>query len=180
MDRIIPARASLVWMAMALLTLGLATPVFGQGSDGDLQGKRQELQSLRQSLAAIRQSTMEANPELAERQSQLEDQMMARMRDEGVRPRQDIRRLQDIASELRQEGLEDARRESLMSEYQSTRQELLAARRAAMDDQRIRDSQLALREEMVAAMTEQDADVPEMIDRFEALREELSGAGGVR
>ena len=180
MDRIIPARASLVWMAMALLTLGLATPVFGQGSDSDIQGKRQELQSLRQSLAAIRQSTMEANPELAERQSQLEDQMMARMRDEGVQPRKDIRRLQDIASELRQGDIDDERREALRTEYQTTREELLEARRTAMNDEQIRESLRVLREQRMAAMSELNADVPEMIDRFETLFQELNGAGSGR
>jgi hypothetical protein len=147
-------------MAMALLTLGLAMPAFGQGSDGDAQGKRQELQSLRQSLAAIRQSAMEANPELAERQSQLEDQMMARMRDEGVQPRKDIRRLQDIASELRQGDIDDERREALRTEYQTTREELLEARRTAMNDEQIRESLRVLREQRMAAMSELNADVP--------------------
>lgn len=163
-------------MLIALVCVtALAGTVQAQDNAGQPSARQQELQSLQQSLSAIRQETMAENPGLQERQERLQDQMMSRMRDEGVDPRTDVRRLQDIARELRSGEVAEADRAGLMEEYQSTREALLEARRTAMQDKRIRNAQLELQDDLVGAMTERNADVPEMIERFETLRSELGG-----
>ena len=164
-------------LAALVCVAALAGTVQAQSGSGQPSASQQELQSLQQSLSAIREQAMEENPGLQERQQVLQDQMMSRMRDEGVDPREDVRRLQDIARELRSGEVPEEEQAGLMEEYQSTRQALLEARRAAMQDKRIESAQLELQDDLVGAMTEQNADVPEMIDRFEALRAALSGQG---
>lgn len=169
-------RSSLI-RALALsaaMTLGWASTTGAQTPSGDLQATQQALQSLQQSLSAIREKTMAANPELKQREESLQDQMMSRMRDEGVLPRKRIRRLQDMAEQMRSGEVPENEQAAMMESYQSLRQELLDARRVAMQDERIKTAQLQLQDDMVSAMTEQNAEVPSMIDRFEAMRAELS------
>jgi len=164
-------RAIALSTAMIMSWAGAAS---AQAQSGDLQATQQALQSLQQSLSTIREQTMEANPELKQREESLQDQMMSRMRDEGVLPRKRIRRLQDMAQQMRSGEVPENEQAAMMESYQSLRQELLDARRVAMQDERIKTAQLQLQDDMVSAMTEQNAEVPSMIDRFEAMREELS------
>lgn len=162
------------WTRRAVFTLAIAAVAAtglaqAQSSDGG-SSSRQELQSLQQSLASIREEAINENPGLADRQQSLEDRMMSRMRDEGVSPREDVKRLQDIARELRGGEVAEEERAAMMEEYQSTRQALLQARRTAMQDSGIQDDQMQLQEDIVDAMSDIDDSVPEMIDRFETLR----------
>ena len=158
----------------AIVLLGWAGTAGAQEGADDLQATQQALQSLQQSLSSIREQTMAANPELKQREASLQDAMMSRMRDEGVLPRKRIRQLQDMAQEMRSGEVPAEEQAAMMQEYQALRQELLDARRVAMQDEGIQSAQLKLQEDMVSAMTEQNADVPEMIERFEAMREKLS------
>jgi len=156
-------------VTLAIAALGATGLAQAQSSDGS-SSNRQELQSLQQSLASIREEAINQNPGLADRQQSLEDRMMSRMRDEGVNPREDVKRLQDIARELRGGEVAEEDRAALMEEYQSTRQALLQARRTAMQDSGIQSDQTQLQEDIVSAMSEIDGNVPQMIDRFETLR----------
>jgi preprotein translocase subunit SecD len=169
-------------LTLAVSAAGAGFSVHAQDAGGS-SPDRQELQSLQQSLASIREEAIEENPELADRQQSLEDRMMSRMRDEGVNPREDVRRLQDIARELRGGEVAEEERAGMMQEYQQTRQSLLQARRSAMQDSDIQQDQTALQEDIVSAMTAIDDGVPDMIDRFERLRGQVQqqrqpGSGG--
>jgi len=164
-------------LAALLLGLGVAAPAVAQsGSAGegqDVQALEQELQAIQQELAEIRNAAMENNPELRDRQASLQSEVMTRMRDEGVNPEQDIRRLQDIATELRSGELSESEQQELAQEYRETRQELLEARRTVLDAESVQDSQAAFREDLITAMEAENPDVRELIDDFERLREEL-------
>lgn len=169
------------WMVSAVtmaLVLGLGSPVTAQESDENRQGKREELRELQQSLSEIRETAMAENPELQQQQDKLQTQVMSRMRDQGIEPRKSIRRLQDITRELRSGDVAEEDQAALMTEYQETREEVLAARRDALDDEGVREAQENLQDDLVEAMSEQDPAVPEMIERFEVLREEVSGSRG--
>lgn len=171
------ARGLIGAVTMALV-IGLGSPVAAQESDENLQSKRAELRELQQSLSEIRETAMAENPELQQQQDKLQTQVMSRMRDRGVEPRKSIRRLQDITRELRSGDVAEEDQTALMEEYQTTREEVLAARRDALDDDGVREAQEDLQDDLVEAMSEQDAAVPEMIERFEVLREEVSGSRG--
>ena len=167
------------WTRRTILTLAVAAAgVVGvapaQNTDGS-SAQRQELQSLQESLASIREEAINENPDLGDRQQSLEDRMMSRMRDEGVNPREDVKRLQDIARQLRGGDVAEEERAGLMEEYQSTRQSLLEARRTAMQDNGIQEDQAQLQDDIVSAMSAIDDEVPDMIERFQSLRSEVQG-----
>ncbi len=161
-------------LASLVLIFSVSGVGHAQQTSESMRAQQQEFQQLRQSLSQIREQAMSANPALKKRQDSLQDQMMSRMRDEGVKPRSQIRRLQDITRELRAGEVPEEEQAALMQEYQQTRQALLQARRTAMQDERVRSAQIELQEDMMAAMAEQNGDVEMMIQRFDALREELS------
>ena len=167
------------WTRRALLTIavsaaGVAGIAPAQNSDGP-SAQRQELQSLQESLASIREEAINENPDLGDRQQSLEDRMMSRMRDQGVNPREDVKRLQDIARQLRGGDVAEEERAGLMQEYQDKRQSLLEARRTAMQDSGIQEDQAELQDDIVNAMSAIDDEVPDMIERFQSLRSEVQG-----
>lgn len=176
-------------IALATALSLLAAPVFAQSTEGNGGGQgggeaaalQQELRDLQRQLAEIRTAAMENNPELQERQTSLQNQVMTRMRDEGVNPEQDIRELQDLATRLRSGDLSQSEQQELAREYQQTRQELLEARRTALDDENIRQAQQDFREDLVTAMEAENPDVRALIEEFEAtreaLREQMQGGG---
>ena len=166
----------MVGVVMLGLLLALSGQSFAQDATDGLQGKRQELRELQETLSEIRQTAMADHPELQRQQDALQTQVMSRMRDAGVEPRKSIRRLQDITRELRSGEAAEEDQAALMQEYQETRESVLAARREALDDDGVRDAQEALQSDLVDAMTEQDPTVPEMIERFETLREDVAGS----
>ncbi len=168
----------LVLVMILLLAAGLPSSGLAQEGAGDAQAIRAELRDLQQSLTQLREQAMAENPALERRQQAFQDQVLSRMRDEGVEPRKSIRRLQDISRQLQAGEVAESERRGLMTEYQEMRSEVMAARRVAMQDQKIIDAEASLRSEMLAAMREQDADAPAMIERFENLRRELAESRG--
>lgn len=163
-----------MFLTLAVSTVGVAGIALAQNADGP-SSQRQELQSLQESLASIREEAINENPNLGERQQSLEDRMMSRMRDQGVNPREDVKRLQDIARQLRGGDVAEEERATLMEEYQSKRQSLLEARRSAMQDSGIQEDQAELQDDIVSAMSDIDQGVPDMIERFQNLRSEVQG-----
>ncbi|RZU98096.1 hypothetical protein [Spiribacter vilamensis] len=162
------------FLTLAVSAAGVAGIAAAQNTDGP-SAQRQELQSLQESLASIREEAINENPNLGDRQESLEDRMMSRMRDQGVNPREDVKRLQDIARQLRGGDVAEEERATLMEEYQSKRQSLLEARRTAMQDSGIQEDQAQLQDDIVSAMSDIDGEVPDMIERFQDLRSEVQG-----
>lgn len=168
------------WLVSGLLVLGLlgspAAIAQGQGQATSFEVMQAELEVLRQSLSSLRERVMAANPSLQSRQRSLQDQMMSLMRDEGIQPRKEIRRLQDMARQLREDELDETQRAELLQTYQQSRETLLQARSSAMNDEDVVREQTRLQDDLVAAMTAENAEVPAMIERFETLRGELAAA----
>lgn len=157
-----------------LLSVALATTAQASDIPENPAEIEQELRTLQARLTAAREEAMTANPKLQKRQEALQDEVMSRMRDEGVFPRRQIREIQDMASELSGGELAEEEREALLAEYQVARDELLAARRTALEDERIIASQRAFSDELMNAMLAVDPQADEMAERFEVLREALS------
>lgn len=174
--------------ATLALTLFAGAPALAQEGGGIGQGQggargeaaelQQELRTLQRQIGEIRTSAMENNPELQERQSSLQDEVMTRMRDEGVDPEEDIRELQDMATELRSGELSESEQQELAGEYQETRQTLLEARRTVLEDEEIQSAQEEFREDLITAMEAENPDVRELIEDFENVREELRAQMG--
>ncbi|MRH78859.1 hypothetical protein GH984_09075 [Spiribacter sp. C176] len=162
------------FFSAVLLSVALATTAQASDIPENPAEIEQELRTLQERLSAAREQAMTANPKLQKRQEALQDEVMSRMRDEGVFPRRQIREIQDMASELSGGELAEEEREVLLAEYQVARDELLAARRTALEDERIIASQRAFSDELMNAMLAVDPQADEMAERFEVLREALS------
>lgn len=135
----------------------------------------QELRMLQGRLSSVREQAMAVNPSLQRRQDALQDQVMSRMRDEGVFPRKQIREIQEMARALASGDLAEEERQALLVEYQAARDALLAARRIALEDDRIVAAQRAFSDELMAAMVAIDPEASAMAERFELLRDALAG-----
>ena len=166
----------LLGLTLAVTLLACASAQ-AQTEDTGAQARQVELQSLQQTLAMLRAEVMEANPRFEERQAAWQLKFMSRVRDEGIRPRQALRELQDMERELRGDELEDEARAAMEQSYVALRERLIEARRVALADETVNEERDALQEDLIAAMTSRNAEVPEMIDRFEQLRRELANAG---
>lgn len=162
------------FFSAVLLSVALATTAQASDIPENPAEIEQELRTLQARLTTAREEAMTANPKLQKRQEALQDEVMSRMRDEGVFPRRQIREIQDMASELSGGELAEEEREALLAEYQVARDELLAARRTALEDERIIASQRAFSDELMNAMLAVDPQADEMAERFEVLREALS------
>ncbi len=179
---VVQTKAALRWLLSAMLIVGLfGSPAAmaqddGQDQAASLEVIQAELEILRQSLASLRERVMAANPSLQARQSSLQDQIMSLMRDDGIQPRKEIRRLQDMARQLREDPLDETQRAELLQTYQQSREALLQARSSAMNDEDVVREQTRLQDDLVAAMTAENAEVPAMIERFETLRSQLAAA----
>ncbi len=175
MNSLGPIGASL---AAVLLMISFGAQAQSQASD--LQEKQAELQVLQQTLSSLREEAMAANPEFEQRQQSWQDAFMSMIRDEGVQPRQAIRRLQDMERELRGGELAEEDRAAMRDEYMALRQRLMDARRVALEDEELSQAREDMQQDLITAMTAINAEVPAMIDRFETLRSDLmnSGHGG--
>lgn len=160
-----------------LATCLLLVAAGAHAQSADLQEKQAELQVLQQELSALRQEAMAANPEFEQRQQSWQDAFMSMIRDEGVQPRQAIRRLQDMERELRGDALNEQERTAMREEFMALRERLMDARRNALQDQDLTEARESLQADLITAMAAINADAPEMIERFETLRSELMNTG---
>ncbi len=158
---------------VCLATVLLLVAAGAHAQSADLQEKQAELQVLQQELSALRQEAMAANPEFEQRQQSWQDAFMSMIRDEGVQPRQAIRRLQDMERELRGGELSEEERAVMRDEFMALRDRLMDARRNALQDEDLTEARESLQADLMTAMAAIDADAPEMIERFESLRSEL-------
>ncbi len=159
----------------ATLLLLFSAGVYAQSAD--LQEKQAELQVLQQELSALRQEAMAANPEFEQRQQSWQDAFMSMIRDDGIQPRKAIRRLQDMERELRGDELGEEERAVMREEFLGLRDRLMEARRKALQDEDLTEARESLQADLITAMAAINADAPEMIERFETLRNQLMNAG---
>ena len=161
-------------IGVMLLSIALVTTAQASDIPENPAAIEQELRTLQARLSAAREEAIQVNPNLQKRQEALQDEVMSRMRDEGVFPRRQIREIQDMARKLSDDGLTEEARQTLLAEYQVARDALLAARRVALEDKRIIASQRAFSDELMNAMVAVDPQAEAMAARFEVLREALS------
>lgn len=153
-------------------------------SGGAMVDARLRMQQLQEELGAIRDETLEANPELAERQATLRDRIMARMDAEGVDPEADMNRLREIAEAVRGGSLEASEEAALTEEYRETRAELMEARQSVLGEPAIQTESEALRQDLVEAMQARNPDTQALMNELgqtrQSLRQEMqrSGMGG--
>lgn len=131
---------------------------------------QQQAMQIQQKLVQIQKATVEANPELAEQQQELQALIQEKMKANGHTPEKDMSRLKKIREQAQAEDMDKKERQSLAQEFQQTRQKLGNARREAMQDEEVQEKTEALQQDMIAAMKEQNPETEKLLKQMEALQ----------
>ena len=169
--------ASAFMAAMALMgILALPGPAMGQPLPGEQEAMVAEANELLEDLTALREQALAENPSLATRQEELEDLVTVKMQEAGLAsPREALRELRSMAGELQDMEADSPERAERLEEYQAFRRQVMQAREEAMQDREVQRAEARLRDRLIEVMGEIDPEAPAMIERFDELREELSG-----
>lgn len=183
---------------IAAAALALASPLAiaqgmgqGQGQGGmGMQGgqggnPQMEMQQLQQTLAETQQQAIENNPQLEQKGEELENLVLDKMEAAGYQPRRDLETLESAEDQLRDPDLSaEQRQEVIQSEdVQQAQMNLQEAQQAVAEDQEIRQAQESLREDLMAAMRQENADIDDVIERMQQMQQQMQqqqgGQGGM-
>ncbi|WP_018870545.1 hypothetical protein [Thioalkalivibrio sp. ALgr3] len=176
--------------AVLALASGMAhAQGMGQGMGGQQQpqqgGPQMEMQELQQTLAQTQQQAIENNPELERKGEELEELVLDKMEAAGFEPRSDLDTLESAEEGLRDPDLSAEERQQLIQseDVQQAQRNLQEAQQAVAEDPEILDAQESLREDLMSAMRAENADIDDVIERMEALQQEMMqqqqpGGGG--
>ncbi|AKJ94831.1 MULTISPECIES: hypothetical protein [Thioalkalivibrio] len=183
---------------IAAAALALASPLAiaqgmgqGQGQGGmGMQGgqggnPQMEMQQLQQTLAETQQQAIENNPQLEQKGEELENLVLDKMEAAGYQPRRDLETLESAEEQLRDPDLSaEQRQEVIQSEdVQQAQMNLQEAQQAVAEDQEIRQAQESLREDLMAAMRQENADIDDVIERMQQMQQQMQqqqgGQGGM-
>lgn len=171
------------WIAAA--ALALTSPLVmaqGMGQQGQQQGgaePQMEMQQLQQTLAETQQQAIENNPELERKGEELEDLVLTKMEEAGYQPRQDLETLEGAEERLRDPDLSAEERQQVIQseDVQQAQMNLQEAQQAVAQDEEIISAQEALREDLMAAMREENPEIDDIIARLESLQQEMQQGG---
>lgn len=143
-----------------------------------IQNLAQEYRGLTVQLGKIRDATFTAHPDLVKQRDAFEKQVEKRMTANGYDTKANIQKLQDIATKLKAEDLDDAKKQALVKEFQQERQGLLSAQRKALAEPKVKKAGEKLQKETLSAMKKQDENTDKLLKRMADLRENLQKISG--
>ncbi len=160
----------------------------GQGMGGQQQqqqqgGPQMEMQELQQTLIQTQEQAIENNPELEQKGEELEELVISKMEEAGFQPRSDLETLESAEEGLQDPDLSAEERQQLIQseDVQQAQQNLQEAQQAVAEDSEILEAQDALQDDLMEAMRAENADIDDVIERMEALQQEMmqqQGGGG--
>lgn len=148
-----------------------ATPSAEQ--QAKLQNLVQQYHELETQLGKIRDATFAAHPDLVKQRDAFEKQVEARMTANGYDTKANVQKLQDIATQLKAEDLDDAKKQTLVKEFQAKREGLLNAQREALAEPKVKKAGEKLQDDTLTAMKKQDKNTDKLLKRMASLRENL-------
>lgn len=178
---------------IAAAALALASPLAmaqgmgqqGQGGMGMQGGNPQmEMQQLQQTLAETQQQAIQNNPQLEQKGEELESLVLDKMESAGYQPRRDLQTLESAEERLRDPDLSTEERQQVIQseDVQQAQMNLQEAQQAVAQDQEIRAAQESLRDDLMAAMRQENADIDNVIERMQTLQQQMQqqqgGQGG--
>jgi len=151
------------------------------GDSGMSQQKKQELRQaqkkvreLRQQIGQIQQKAMNNNPDLQKQQEDLKGLVKDKMKAKGQNPDQDISRMKEIRQKLQNnKDMPKDERQKLMQEFQKTTQSFQQAQKSVMQDPEVQEARSQFRDDLMAAMKEENPKVEQMIKDMEQARKEF-------
>ncbi|WP_019583854.1 hypothetical protein [Thioalkalivibrio sp. ALE16] len=158
----------------------------GMGMQGGQSGNLQmEMQQLQQTLAETQQQAVENNPQLEQKLEDIENLILDKMESAGYQPRRDLETLESAEERMQDPDLSaEQRQEVIQSEdVQQAQMNLQEAQQAVAQDQEIREAQQSLRDDLMAAMRQENADIDDVIQRMQSLQQQMQqqqgGQGGM-
>lgn len=171
------AAASLALASSAAMAQGMGGGMMGEQGGGNPQ---MEMQQLQQRLAETQQQAIENNPRLQEQGDALENLVLDKMEDAGYQPRQDLETLEAAEEQLRDPDLSAEERQELIQseDVQRAQMNLQEAQQSVAGDPEVQEAQEALRDDLMAAMREENPEVESMIERMQTLQQQMMQQGG--
>ncbi len=164
---------------LTLPSVGLAQPSeppTAAPNQAKVQALAQDYQEVAKKLAEIRETTYKANPELAEQRDAFQAMIEERMEDGGYDADAKLEKMQDIASQLKSEDIEEAKKQELVKKFQQERQKMLNAQREALAETDVKKAGEKLQEDTLAAMKAHDESTDKLLERLARLRSDLQKA----
>jgi hypothetical protein len=182
-----PRRFALALAALLVPAMAAAAPANppAQGGGGPAMGAggtqtpapgpAARAQAIQQQLMQIRAETLEANPDLAERQEALGDLVRETMREAGHTPEADLAKMGEIRETLQDGDVAGEERETLIQEFNDLRAGFMGARQQAMASDEVQAQGQAFQESLMAAMVEQDPRTEQLMQRMSQLQQQFGG-----
>lgn len=182
-----PSLAGLIAAAALALAspLAMAQGMGQQGQGGQGGDPQMEMQQLQQTLAETQQQAIENNPDLEQKGEALENLVLDKMEAAGYQPRRDLETLESAEEQLRDPDLSAEERQQVIQteEVQQAQMNLQEAQQAVAQDEEILEAQEALREDLMVAMRQENADIDDVIERMQSLQQQMQqqqgGQGGM-
>jgi chromosome segregation ATPase len=167
---------TLTALALAGLLAGGALAQMPQGMQPQQPSQEQmRLQQIQQRLGQIQQAALEAHPELQEQNADLEELVVETMQEAGYQPEAKMDTLQALRERIQSPDLSQAEQQQMMMTAQEAQQHLQEAQQVAMQDSQVVAAQEAFRDDLIAAMNEQDPETEDLIAEFEQIQRDLRG-----
>ncbi|HKJ71337.1 MAG TPA: hypothetical protein VKA55_06255 [Gammaproteobacteria bacterium] len=159
-----------------LMMAALAGPVVGQPSSppgqpgsaaasSKLEKARQKAQSLQKKIGNLQSQALENNPDLRKRQEQLKQRVQKKMAENGFSADKQ-QRFKSLRGSLGQQGTAGKASREDMQDLRKLMKARRKAQQQAMQDPGIQKARQGFRDDLMAAMKEEDPKAPQLVSKL--------------
>ncbi|MFA9460570.1 hypothetical protein [Thiohalorhabdus methylotrophus] len=163
-------------LALAQSGGGASGPAVSGGQQSDFQQARKEAMKLQQQIRTIQRKTLKNNPDLQERQKELQNRLKERMAKEGFAAK-DRKRFQELRGKMAKARSAGQQGQSFPKEEMQELQKLMKsrqqARKAAMQSPELQKARKSFQEDLLVAMKDENPDTQAMLDKLRKKAQEV-------
>lgn len=168
---------SIAVAALAFSGAGFAANSSSQSGDqGQTQSLMKDYRADAKQLKQIHDKTMKANPDLAKQQDQFQAQVKSAVEDHGYNVDQGQKRMQSMAKKLQDDDTSKDEKSKTMKKFQAERQKMMKARKAAMNDPKVKKAGEKLENDTISAMKKQNSKTDDLLSDMKSKRSKLQAA----
>lgn len=183
--RLLPALATGLVLATTLGTTGVRaeSPAMQQQQQQlspeqarqvqKFQQLQAELQGLQQRLNKIQDQTLEARPELAQRQKQFEQLVLDQLRAKGRDPESEVKQIQALQEKIKDQSLPEEERRGHFQEYRQAVMEFQQAQQQVMQQDEVKSAREDLNQAMLTAMKSEDPKTEALLQDMQQKQEQM-------
>jgi len=143
------------------------------GRSQEMVELQQRVQKLQKEVQELQQKALDNNPELKQQRDDLQALVESKMQAEGVDAEAEQERMKEIRGKMQGGDVSKQQQQELAKEYREKRSTIMKARQSAMQDEEVQKAQKQLREDLQAAMKEQDPEADQLIADYRVAMKEL-------